>query len=492
MMQSPKSDCGHPESPSLSQPSSPPAATETVGSVSPKTGLLKGATQEPEPPVDGTTNGGLLLRFGEERNGAGKCGTFLDLRANNLSASSNSDSSSSEALDGDHEQEPEGDGVGEQTADSSFASSAAEQQQQQQQAQERSVKLSIERLKHLADGHALSVRHHPLHHHHHHHHQHQHSAAQSAAEQLVLAAGGHFASGPAHPPMAASVVSVIPSGSVLPPLHPAALHPGHPPHHTPVAAGIAPLQPSSCFPHASAASPTDLEIERFKIARTAINNSAAFAAAAAAKELSDIGFRIQLQDGGQHASSYARSDTSEELIVDGNEECSQDAISGCPVDLTRSMENGNDAKPLTMRDTDKEAASKRLAFSVENILDPNKFNGKSTGGVSASVGISRSLSASGHQTVQAGQFPEPRITRLPQIDPNGQLQRMRHLERFRLLAACMNGKTTTKGVVRTRKSAHRRQIFDELQHGSHQEPVMMVQFSEPCGSEETHKKPSGR
>uniref|UniRef100_A0A182SVJ8 Uncharacterized protein n=1 Tax=Anopheles maculatus TaxID=74869 RepID=A0A182SVJ8_9DIPT len=49
---------------------------------------------------------------------------------------------------------------------------------------------------------------------------------------------------------------------------------------------------------------------------------------------------------------------------------------GCPVDLTRSMDNGTDAKQHAIRDTDKEAATKRLAFSVENILDPNKFNGK--------------------------------------------------------------------------------------------------------------------
>uniref|UniRef100_A0A8W7PGL6 Uncharacterized protein n=1 Tax=Anopheles coluzzii TaxID=1518534 RepID=A0A8W7PGL6_ANOCL len=58
------------------------------------------------------------------------------------------------------------------------------------------------------------------------------------------------------------------------------------------------------------------------------------------------------------------------------EPASHSPKTGCPVDLTRSMDNGGDTKPHAIRDTDKEAASKRLAFSVENILDPNKFNGK--------------------------------------------------------------------------------------------------------------------
>lgn len=42
----------------------------------------------------------------------------------------------------------------------------------------------------------------------------------------------------------------------------------------------------------------------------------------------------------------------------------------CPVDLTRSM----DSKP-SIESSEKETP-KRLAFSVENILDPNKFTGK--------------------------------------------------------------------------------------------------------------------
>ena len=41
-----------------------------------------------------------------------------------------------------------------------------------------------------------------------------------------------------------------------------------------------------------------------------------------------------------------------------------------PVDLTRSM----DSKP-SIESSEKEIP-KRLAFSVENILDPNKFTGK--------------------------------------------------------------------------------------------------------------------
>lgn len=52
-----------------------------------------------------------------------------------------------------------------------------------------------------------------------------------------------------------------------------------------------------------------LDIERIKLARTITNG----------KELSDFGFRIQL--GGLHT-NYARSDTSEELVVDGNDETS--------------------------------------------------------------------------------------------------------------------------------------------------------------------------
>lgn len=63
--------------------------------------------------------------------------------------------------------------------------------------------------------------------------------------------------------------------------------------------------------------PTELDIERIKLART-LNNG---------KELSDFGFRIQL---GGLTANYANSEThsdSEELNVDGNEDSSQDETS---------------------------------------------------------------------------------------------------------------------------------------------------------------------
>lgn len=70
--------------------------------------------------------------------------------------------------------------------------------------------------------------------------------------------------------------------------------------------------------------PSDLDIERIKLARTLSNG----------KELSDFGFRIQL---GGLTSNYAHSDThsdSEELNVDGNEDSSQDGNSvSCVIKL---------------------------------------------------------------------------------------------------------------------------------------------------------------
>lgn len=127
----------------------------------------------------------------------------------------------------------------------------------------------------------------------------------------------------------------------------------------------------------------------------ASSSSASASASPTGRDLSDYGFRIQL--GGLAAAAaaaaatsrqiaaanYARSDTSEELNVDGNDEDSNDdsgshsAPSVCPVDLTRSVpssvSNANSAS--TSGGSDREAATKRLAFSVENILDPNKFTG---------------------------------------------------------------------------------------------------------------------
>ncbi|XP_055907829.1 homeobox protein slou [Eupeodes corollae] len=125
----------------------------------------------------------------------------------------------------------------------------------------------------------------------------------------------------------------------------------------------------------------DLDVERIKLAAATVAAARTAAISAAnERDLSDYGFRIQL--GGLSAAAaaaaavssqnkmYARSETSEELNVDGNEDSndgSNDTPSVCPVDLTRSV--------TTSTPIDKEAA-KRLAFSVENILDPNKFTGK--------------------------------------------------------------------------------------------------------------------
>ncbi|XP_059609948.1 homeobox protein slou [Phlebotomus argentipes] len=100
----------------------------------------------------------------------------------------------------------------------------------------------------------------------------------------------------------------------------------------------------------------EIEVDQIKLARTMLSS-----------DISDFGFRIQL--GGLH-STYARSDTSEELVVDGNDDMeSQDGATICPVDLTRSM----DSKAVCITDKD---TPRKLAFSVENILDPNKFTGK--------------------------------------------------------------------------------------------------------------------
>lgn len=130
-----------------------------------------------------------------------------------------------------------------------------------------------------------------------------------------------------------------------------------------------------------------MDIERFKLARSMTNG----------RDLTDFGFRIQL---GAFQTNYAHSDTSEELVVDENNELSSSATplsdnptvsfilhftctrenllnfqiqfhyisimcQVCPVDLTRTI-------PV---ETNKET-TRKLAFSVENILDPNKFCSK--------------------------------------------------------------------------------------------------------------------
>lgn len=57
----------------------------------------------------------------------------------------------------------------------------------------------------------------------------------------------------------------------------------------------------------------------------------------------------------------------------------------CPVDLTRSMSNMTSMSSLlSMTGSSSTATNKRLAFSVENILDPNKFTGHNKGQTSYS------------------------------------------------------------------------------------------------------------
>lgn len=77
------------------------------------------------------------------------------------------------------------------------------------------------------------------------------------------------------------------------------------------------LSPPSTMQHSPGGPNTnDLDIERIKLATAAA--AAARTMANGRPELSDYGFRIQL--GGLPATNYARSDTSEELIVDGNDD----------------------------------------------------------------------------------------------------------------------------------------------------------------------------
>nr|XP_036672838.1 homeobox protein slou-like [Drosophila suzukii] len=183
-----------------------------------------------------------------------------------------------------------------------------------------------------------------------------------------------------------------------------------------------PLAPPQNPPHSAqqqVAAPPEMDLERIKLvaavaarsttqapstsasasasnslsnASTSISNSSS--GSPSGRDLSDYGFRIQL--GGLAAAAaaaaatsrqiaaanYARSDTSEELNVDGNDEDSNDgshsAPSVCPVDLTRSVNSNAPANPSsasTSASSERDAATKRLAFSVENILDPNKFTG---------------------------------------------------------------------------------------------------------------------
>ncbi|XP_001955104.3 homeobox protein slou [Drosophila ananassae] len=264
-----------------------------------------------------------------------------------------------------------------------------------------------------------------LHHHQHqqHHHPHQHSHPHQHPHPH-----SHSLPHP-HPHPGVGVFHLrAPSSSTTSPPSPATspLSPPTSPATHSEQQMSSPVAPSpSNPPHSSqAASPPDMDLERIKLvaavaARTtqaqaqAPSTSAASAASASTstsvsnssnsisnsgspsgRDLSDYGFRIQL--GGLAAAAaaaaatsrqiaaanYARSDTSEELNVDGNDEDSNDGShstpSVCPVDLTRSVNtaattNANSAS--TSASSDRDAATKRLAFSVENILDPNKFTG---------------------------------------------------------------------------------------------------------------------
>ncbi|XP_062539772.1 homeobox protein slou [Armigeres subalbatus] len=352
MMQSPKSDSGQAESPSHSQPNSPPSPAESNQMSLDKlsTTLLKSAPlQTPvasqlehpsvrSPPLLPKSDG-LLIRFQEHPMPDGKHN--LELRGKLPTFSK--ENITLRQVNGDH---------------IIYAKSERE-------LLEPSAKFSIERLKQLAD-HNINAR--------------------LSPSDLDKTPSGKYS-------IDHSVKYTIPNEPSLPQPHSQHFSPSHPVPLMPTPAGLPALQnlgqhaalsaatggqlPTSThhphLPHhpqlqhpfaikypAGSASPPDLEIERFKIARSISNG----------KELSDFGFRIQL---GGLSANYAHSDTSEELIVDGNEDSSQDAASGCPVDLTRSMDSSS-AKSITS--SEKETTPKRLAFSVENILDPNKFNGK--------------------------------------------------------------------------------------------------------------------
>ncbi|XP_055617962.1 homeobox protein slou [Toxorhynchites rutilus septentrionalis] len=365
MMQSPKSDSGEPESPSLSQPNSPPLSSELshvqqekISTTALKAAVTPRATSSPDhmhptvrtSPPPHTDE--LLIRFHDYQTAEVKNNVELRNKYPLLVR----ENAILRPVNGDHIIYTKSD----------------------RDLLEPSAKFSIERLKQLAN-HNVNARLSPS----------ELDKAPSGKYSIdhsvkyVLANDSNGQQSHNFSPV--QPVPVIPTPSILSNLQSLGHHPTianasqHQPSHHP---SMLPQQPPQ-HPHQQAhhpfaatkyppgnVSPTDLEIERFKIARTI----------GSAKELSDFGFRIHL---GGLSTGYARSDTSEELIVDGNEDSSQDATSGCPVDLTRSMDSSS-AKSLS--GSEKETTPKRLAFSVENILDPNKFNGKynQNGGVSCS------------------------------------------------------------------------------------------------------------
>ncbi|XP_053945700.1 homeobox protein slou [Anastrepha ludens] len=240
-----------------------------------------------------------------------------------------------------------------------------------------------------------------------HQHQHQHQQQHSAHSSFTSSSSSSAPNANvAFSPQQQHLLSTPPSSMLL-----------SAPHTLPHATQLA-----SCSPSSTLTAPHDMDLERIKLvaaqavaarstvtlgsAVTASSTSSAAAAASMAAaatglclpssnqrpDLSDYGFRIQL--GGLAAAAaaaaatsrqiaaanYARSDTSEELNVDGNDEDSNDGShdtpTACPVDLTRSVPtSASTTSSATNASTEKEA-TKRLAFSVENILDPNKFTGR--------------------------------------------------------------------------------------------------------------------
>ncbi|XP_058840060.1 homeobox protein slou [Topomyia yanbarensis] len=348
MMQSPKSDSGQPESPPLSQPNSPSLSTEPVQMTHEKlsNAMLMSLTHTSLSPTDishptarsplSPKSDGLTVRYQELHTSEGKSfelkGKYSLLSKENISL---------RPVNGDH---------------IIYAKSDRD-------LLEPSAKFSIERLKQLAE-HNITARLSPS-------DIDKFPSGKYSIDHSMKYVATNDSSMQHSPSQQFSTAQPgIPVPSVLPNLHPMGQHPAlgvsgqHQPssHHQHQLQQTHPNQqhPFSIKYPPRSVSPTDLEIERFKIARSITNG----------KELSDFGFRIQL---GGLSTNYARSDTSEELNVDGNEDSSQGATSGCPVDLTRSMDSSS-AKSMT--NSDQETTPKRLAFSVENILDPNKFNGK--------------------------------------------------------------------------------------------------------------------
>ncbi|XP_030573857.1 homeobox protein slou [Drosophila novamexicana] len=257
-------------------------------------------------------------------------------------------------------------------------------------------------------------------HHHHHHPAHPHSHHPAAAvfhlrATAALPTATSNGSGTTAPPSPATSPLSPPTSPNTGTGSSQTTH-SEPQTGSPLATAIIPANPSHSAlpappPNPQPQPPTsanDMDLERIKLvaavaARSSQSQAPSTSTAASTssssaspsgRDLSDYGFRIQL--GGLaaaaaaaaatsrqiSAANYARSDTSEELNVDGNDEDSNDGSgshstpSVCPVDLTRSVPNSaNSAGTASTSGASDREATKRLAFSVENILDPNKFTG---------------------------------------------------------------------------------------------------------------------